>query len=39
MAKSRLALTFPNTRGMGLKNLVPGTLYGIRLRAVGGSTD
>ena len=33
-----LAQTFPNTRGMVLKNLVPGTLYDIRLRAVGGST-
>ena len=33
-----LAQTFPNTRGMVLENLVPGTLYEIRMRAVGGLT-
>lgn len=34
----RLAQTFQNTRRMILENLTPGTLYWLRVRAVGGST-
>jgi hypothetical protein len=33
-----LAQTFPNTRQMVLAPLTPGTLYEIRVRAVGGRT-
>ena len=34
----KLWQSFPNTRQMVLTGLTPGTLYGIRARAVGGST-
>jgi hypothetical protein len=30
---------FPNTRGIIIKNLTPGTVYTIRVRAIGGSTQ
>ena len=30
---------FPNTKGIILPNLTPGTVYNVRLRAVGGSTQ
>jgi hypothetical protein len=30
---------FPSTRGIVLKNLTPGTVYSMRVRAVGGSTQ
>jgi hypothetical protein len=33
-----LQASFPSTRNMILENLVPGTLYNIRVRALGGST-
>ena len=34
----RLGQLFRNTRRMILENLTPGTLYTIRIRALGGST-
>jgi len=30
---------FPNTKGIVLTNLTPGTIYNVRIRAVGGSTQ
>ena len=30
---------FPNTRGILIHNLTPGTVYSVRVRAVGGSTQ
>ena len=30
---------FPNTKGIAIKNLTPGTIYNVRLRCVGGSTQ
>ena len=30
---------YPNTKGIVLQNLAPGTIYNVRLRAVGGSTQ
>jgi hypothetical protein len=30
---------FPNTRGIVIANLTPGTIYNVRIRAVGGSTQ
>ncbi|MFZ0828844.1 MAG: fibronectin type III domain-containing protein [Verrucomicrobiia bacterium] len=30
---------FPNTRGILLKGLTPGSIYSVRVRAVGGSTQ
>jgi len=30
---------FPNTKGIVINNLTPGTLYAVRVRAVGGSTQ
>jgi len=30
---------FPNTRGIVLTALIPGTIYNVRIRAVGGSTQ
>jgi len=30
---------WPNTRGIVIPNLTPGTVYGVRIRAIGGSTQ
>jgi len=30
---------YPNTKGILLANLTPGTIYNVRIRAVGGSTQ
>jgi hypothetical protein len=30
---------YPNTKGIVLTNLTPGTIYNVRIRAVGGSTQ
>lgn len=30
---------FPNTRGIVLKSLTPGSIYSVRVRAIGGSTQ
>jgi hypothetical protein len=30
---------YPNTKGIVQKNLTPGTVYNMRIRAVGGSTQ
>jgi hypothetical protein len=30
---------YPNTKGIVLLNLTPGTIYNVRLRAIGGSTQ
>ena len=30
---------YPNTRGIVLTNLIPGTIYNVRIRAIGGSTQ
>src|SRR5665213_3197628 len=30
---------FPNTRGIVVTTLIPGTIYNVRIRAVGGSTQ
>jgi hypothetical protein len=30
---------YPNTKGMVLTNLTPGTVYNVRVRAIGGSTQ
>jgi hypothetical protein len=33
------AVTHPNTKGIVLTNLTPGTTYNVRIRAIGGSTQ
>jgi len=30
---------WPNTKGIVIQNLTPGTVYGVRIRAIGGSTQ
>jgi hypothetical protein len=30
---------YPNTKGIVLTNLIPGTVYNVRIRAIGGSTQ
>ena len=36
---SRWSGHFPNTKNIGLTNLTPGTVYNVRIRAIGGSTQ